>query len=156
MFQSHALLKEKGGGILLAAGFVFFVGIQCYRTVTVRFPASRQEVLQRYFMSHQEDIVGAAWISNPVITVDSDLKIAERMYYPVFDRKKIAALRAQLPLADFIFWDSESLRCPPLDQPACQISRDQLFETIQQGFHADFYMEEPLTNRIRGVFHRKL
>ncbi len=155
MIQCDKIFKEKIGRILLMIFFTILLSIQGYRTLHIAFPASPVVILREYLRSHERSIHGTIWISNPTTTVNSRLKIAERMYYPVFDLKKIAALRAKLHDANFIFVDSKDLRCGPQDFNTCSIERIKLLKEIQSNFHADLYHEDPSTKRIWGVFRRE-
>lgn len=155
ILQSYEFLRNRGLKFLLAAIVFIQAGIQCYETMAIRFPPDRPTVFQRYIKSREVNIRGSIWISNPTMLTYSNLKADERMYYPVFNSKKISDLSLKLNQADFIFMDSRDLRCPPQDFTACDAARGKLFETIRRDFHADLYWEEPSGNRIFGVFRKE-
>ena len=55
------------------------------------------------------------WISNPIIAAKSNLKIADLIYYPFFDKNKENELKNDVKNVEYIFIDSCDLACKPRD-----------------------------------------
>ena len=71
------------------------------------------------------------WVSNPMITVFSDIKADKLMYYPVFNKDKKDELVKDFKSADFIFVDSCDLACKPFDVK-CESDKNDLLAFFKQ------------------------
>ena len=105
-------------------------------------------------ISHSAEIKDGLWISEPTATVFSNLLPEELMYYPVFNNQKIIALTRDLPRAKYIFYDGNALVCVPLNDKACEVSKENLLKKIKDGFEL-VYPDKILLFRDYGIFKKR-
>lgn len=129
------------------------LGWQIGQTDKIYFLKSKLSIFQIYAVKHRAAIKDGLWISDPATTVFSNLKVQELMYYPVFNTQKIIALTNNLPGANYIFYDGNTLICRPTNDKICAEAKEKLLKKIINNFELIFPDSISLF-RNYGIFKR--
>lgn len=130
-YRSSLKLYIKG---FLLCLLVYCLGWQIHQVDKIDFPENELSIFQKYVITHSPAIKDGLWISDPSMTVFSNLKIQELMYYPVFNTPKIIELTNNLPKANYIFYDGSLLICRPTNDKICAEAKEKLLKRIMNNF----------------------
>lgn len=87
-------------------------------------------------------VEGGLWISNPLFVVNSDIKIDELIYYPLYNSKRIAVLKEGLNRAEYVLIDTcDILPCYPSDN-RCISRTNEFLGLLKDRFELVHYKKD--------------
>lgn len=132
-------LKNKNKIIFLTIVFTLWF-LQSFSSIySIESNELQQENKYSEFIKYlnENDELGIIWSSNPILSLYTNNRINELVYYPTFNEEKFNHLKNNIQSSDTVFYDSCDILCEPIVSN-CNQNKLELVELFKKDLNIEY------------------